>query len=112
MPPGHPTLELLPPHFLSGISEGMGAIMRQIISIISGVLLIAIWVCLMGIVITVFDSGGPNWLLASAGFVAAVTTVALAEEFIEWRSRPKASQTQIAASRRLNTGPSFGAKSS
>jgi hypothetical protein len=61
--------------------------MRQIISIIYGVLLIAIWICVMGIVIAVLDSGGPNWLLAVAGFVAAVSTLALAEEFVEWRSR-------------------------
>jgi len=40
--------------------------MRQIISIIYGVLLIAIWICVMGIVIAVFDSGGPEWLLAAA----------------------------------------------
>jgi hypothetical protein len=69
--------------------------MRQIISIISGVVLIAIWVCLMGIVITVFDSGGPKWLLAAAGFVAAVTTVALAEEFIEWRSRLSTTKSSL-----------------
>jgi pilus assembly protein TadC len=68
----------------------MGARMRQIISVIYGVLLIAIWLCVMGIVIAVLDSGGPKWLLAAAGFVAAVSTVALAEEFVEWRSRPKA----------------------
>jgi hypothetical protein len=75
------------PHSLSGIwgAWGWGARMRQIISVIYGVLLIAIWLCVMGIVITVLDSGGPKWLLAAAGFVAAVSTVALAEEFVEWR---------------------------
>jgi hypothetical protein len=31
----------------------------------------------MGIVVAVLDSGGPKWLLAAAGFVAAVSTVAL-----------------------------------
>jgi hypothetical protein len=64
--------------------------MRQIISLIYGVLLIAIWICVMGIVIAVFDSGGPNWLLAAAGFVAVVSSVALVEEILEWRSGPKA----------------------
>jgi hypothetical protein len=67
----------------------MGAIMRQIISIIYGMLLIAIWICVMGIVIAVLDSGGPKWLLVAGGFVAAVSTLALVEEFVEWRSRPK-----------------------
>jgi hypothetical protein len=52
--------------------------MRQIISIIYGVLLIAVWICVMGIVIAVLDSGGPNWLLLAAGFVAATITVTLA----------------------------------
>jgi hypothetical protein len=69
--------------------------MRQIISIIFGVLLIAIWLCVMGIVIAVLDSGGPKWLLAAAGFVAAVSTVALAEEFVEWRSRPKITKSAL-----------------
>jgi hypothetical protein len=64
--------------------------MRQIISIIYGVLLVAIWVCVMGIVIAVLDSGGPNWLLLAAGFVAAVSSVALVEELLEWRPGPKA----------------------
>jgi hypothetical protein len=59
--------------------------MRQIIFSVYGALLIAIWICVMGIVIAVLDSGGPNWLLAAAGFVAATITVTLAE----WRSRPK-----------------------
>ena len=57
--------------------------MRQIISIIYGVLLIAIWICVMGIVIAVLDSGGPKWLLLAGGFVAAVSTVALVEEFLD-----------------------------
>jgi hypothetical protein len=73
----------------------MGALMRQIISIIYGVLLIAIWICVMGIVIAVFDSGGPNWLLAAAAFVATISTVALAEEFIEWRSRPRTTNSAL-----------------
>jgi ABC-type nickel/cobalt efflux system permease component RcnA len=65
---------------------GMGALMRQIISIIHGVLLVAIWICVIGIVIAVLDSGGPKWLLLASGFVAAISTVALVEEFLEWRS--------------------------
>jgi thiol:disulfide interchange protein len=64
--------------------------MRRIISLIYGVLLIAIWICVMGIVIAVLDSGGPNWLLAVAGFVATVSSVALVEELLEWRPDPKA----------------------
>jgi hypothetical protein len=69
--------------------------MRQIISLIYGVLLIAIWICVMGIVIAVLDSGGPNWLLAAAGFVAAVSTVVLVEEFLEWRSRPNTTKSAL-----------------
>jgi hypothetical protein len=67
----------------------LGALMRQIISIIYDVLLIAIWICLMGIVIAVFDSGGPNWLLLAGGFVAVVSTLALVEESLKRHSRPK-----------------------
>jgi hypothetical protein len=79
--------------------------MRQIISLIYGVLLIAIWICVMGIVIAVFDSGGPNWLLAAAGFVAVVSSVALVEEILEWRSGPKAEgQKTTAAAHKDNEG--------
>jgi hypothetical protein len=79
--------------------------MRQIISIIYGVLLIAIWICVMGIVIAVLDSGGPKWLLLAGGFVAAVSTVALVEEFLEWHSRPKAEgQKTTAAAHKDNEG--------
>jgi hypothetical protein len=69
--------------------------MRQIISSVYGALLIAIWICVMGIVIAVLDSGGPNWLLAAAGFVAATITATLVEEFIEWRSRPSATKSAL-----------------
>jgi hypothetical protein len=65
--------------------------LRQTISIIYGVLLIAIWLCVIGIVIAAFDSGSPK-LLAAAGFIAAV---ALVEEFIEWRSRPRATKSAL-----------------
>jgi hypothetical protein len=83
----------------------MGAVMRQIISLIYGVLLIAIWICVMGIVIAVLDSGGPKWLLLAGGFVAAVSTVALVQEFLEWRSGPRAEdQKTIAAAHKDNEG--------
>jgi bacteriorhodopsin len=65
--------------------------MRQIISSVYGALLIAIWICVMGIVVAVLDSGEPKWLLAAVGFVAATLTVTLTlvQEFVEWRFRPK-----------------------
>src|SRR6266481_5083596 len=90
LPPEHRRLGLLPPHFLSAISESQnrGALMRQIISSVYGALLIAIWIGVMGTVIAVLDSGEPKWLLVVAGFVAATVTVTLVEEFVEWRSRP------------------------
>jgi hypothetical protein len=78
--------------------------MRQIISIIYGALLIAIWVCVMGIVIAVLDSGGPNWLLAAAGFVAAVSSVALVEELLEWPGPKAEGQKTIAAAHKDNDG--------
>src|SRR6478736_1502664 len=68
-----------------------GALMRQIVSSVYGALLIAIWICVMGIVIAVLDSGEPKWLLVAAGFVAATVTVTLVQEFIEWCSRPRKS---------------------
>jgi hypothetical protein len=63
--------------------------MRQIIFSVYGALLIAIWICVMGIVIAVLDTGEPKWLLVAAGFVAATITVTLVQEFVEWRSRPR-----------------------
>jgi hypothetical protein len=79
--------------------------MRQIISLIYGVLLIAIWMCVMGIVIAVLESGGPKWLLVAGGFVATVSTVALVEEFLEWRSGLKVEgQKTIAAANKANEG--------
>jgi bacteriorhodopsin len=69
--------------------------MRQIISIIYGVLLIAIWICVMGIVIAVLDSRGPKWLLLAGGFVAAVSTVALVEEFVERHSGPRTTKSSL-----------------
>jgi bacteriorhodopsin len=73
----------------------LGALMRQIISIIYGVLLIAIWICVMGIVIAVLDSRGPKWLLLAGGFVAAVSTVALVEEFVERHSGPRTTKSSL-----------------
>jgi hypothetical protein len=79
--------------------------MRQIISIIYDVLLIAIWICLMGIVIAVLESGGPNWLLLAGGFVAVVSTLALVEEFVQRRSGPKVEdQETTAAAHKDNEG--------
>jgi hypothetical protein len=66
----------------------MGAIMRQIISC---VLLVAMWIGSMASVIWVFNLGGFKLMLIVGGCIAAVSTVALADEFVEWRSRPKAS---------------------
>ena len=83
----------------------MGAIMRQIISIIYDVLLIAIWICVMGIVIAVLDSGGPKWLLLAGGFVAVVSTLALVEESLKRHSRPKVErQKTTAAAHKDNEG--------
>jgi hypothetical protein len=73
----------------------LGALMRQIISITYGVLLIAIWICVIGIVIAVLDSGGPKWLLLAGGFVAAVSTGALVEEFLEWHSHPGTTKSSL-----------------
>ena len=70
----------------------MGAIMRQIISSVYGALLIAIWIGVMGIVVAVLDS--PEMLIAG-GLVAAILTVALAQEFVEWRSRPRTTKSSL-----------------
>jgi hypothetical protein len=70
------------------VSEGvgMGAIMRQIIS---SVLLVAMCIGSMASVIWVLNFGGFNLMLIAGGCIAAVSTVVLAEEFVEWRSRTK-----------------------
>jgi hypothetical protein len=65
---------------------GMGAIMRQIIS---SVLLVAMCIGSMASVIWVLSFGGFNLMLIAGGCIAAVSTVVLAEEFVEWRSRTK-----------------------
>jgi membrane protein implicated in regulation of membrane protease activity len=66
--------------------------MRQIISSVYGALLIAIWIGVMGIVVAVLDS--PEMLIAG-GLVAAILTVALAQEFVEWRSRPRTTESSL-----------------
>jgi hypothetical protein len=63
---------------------GMGAIMRQIIS---SVLLVTMCIGSMASVIWVLSFGGFNLMLIAGGCIAAVSTVVLAEEFVEWRSR-------------------------
>jgi hypothetical protein len=64
--------------------------MRQIISTVCVVLWIAIWICVMGIVIADWDGDGLKMLIAG-GLVAAITTVALAQELGEWRRHTEAS---------------------
>jgi hypothetical protein len=66
--------------------------MQQIISSVYGALLIAIWICVMGIVIAVLDS---LEMLIAGGLVAAILTVALAQEFVEWRSRPRTTKSAL-----------------
>jgi hypothetical protein len=60
--------------------------MRQIIYC---VLLVVVWICSMVGIIWVLNFGGIGWMLIAGGTLAAFSTVALAEEFVEWRSRPR-----------------------
>jgi hypothetical protein len=62
------------------------------LSSVYGALLIAIWIGVMGIVVAVLDS--PEMLIAG-GLVAAILTVALAQEFVEWRSRPRTTKSSL-----------------
>jgi len=62
----------------------MGVIMRQIIY---SVLLVAMCTGSMASVIWILNFGGFNLMLLAGGCIAAVSTVVLAEEFVEWRSR-------------------------
>jgi hypothetical protein len=64
----------------------MGAIMRQIIY---SVLVVAMCIGSMASVIWVLSFGGFNLMLIAGGCIAAVSTVVLAEEFVEWRSRTR-----------------------
>ena len=74
---------------LSEEAGDWGAIMRQIIYC---VLLIAIWLCSTASVICVLNFGGLGLvLIAGACFASFVSSVALAEEFVEWRRHTEAS---------------------
>jgi hypothetical protein len=63
--------------------------MRQIIY---RVLLIATWICSTASVIWVLNFGGLKWMLvAGACFASFISTVALAEELVEWQRHSEAS---------------------
>ena len=64
----------------------MGAIMRQIVT---SVLLVAMCIGSMASVIWILNFNGFNLLLLAGECIAAVSTVVLAEEFVEWRSRTR-----------------------
>ena len=68
--------------------------MRQIISSVCVVLWIAIWVFVMGSVIADWDGDGPKMLVTGA-LLAAITTIGLAQELAEWRSRPNATKSSL-----------------
>ena len=87
------SVELIPPHFLSGIGgNGMGAIMHNIIY--CG-LLIATWVCSTASLIWVLNFGGLNWVLIAGGCVASfISSVALVEELVEWHRHSEALPVQ------------------
>ena len=76
-------------HCFNFLTKRDGALMRQIIY---GVLLITIWICV--IVIAVLNSDDPEMLIA-CGLVAAISTAALADEFVEWRSRPRTRKVSL-----------------
>jgi hypothetical protein len=86
--------------------QGLGAIMRQIIYC---VLLIAIWLCSTASAICVLNFGGLGLvLIAGACFASFVSSVALAEEFVEWRRHTEASPVKRQLLPRLLKGSSFG----
>jgi hypothetical protein len=64
----------------------MGVIMRQIIY---SVLLVAMCTGSMASIIWVLNFGVFNLMLVAGGSIAAVSTVVLAEEFVEWRYRTR-----------------------
>jgi hypothetical protein len=66
--------------------------MRQIIYC---VLLVVMCIGSMAGVIWVLHLGGFKLMLIAGGFIAAVSTVALAEEFVEWRSRPSTTKSAL-----------------
>jgi len=71
--------------------------MRQIIYCL---LLVAVWICSMATVIWVLNFGGMGLVLVAGGTFAAMSTVALAEEFVEWRSRPRGKAKEASPDRR------------
>jgi hypothetical protein len=58
--------------------------MRQIISCM---LLAAVWLGSLASVIWFLNIGGYTLMLLGGGIIAVATTIALAEEFNEWRRR-------------------------
>ena len=63
--------------------------MRQVIYCVS---LIAIWLCSTATIICFLNFGGIGLvLIAGAGFAAFFSSVALVEEFVEWRRHTEAS---------------------
>jgi preprotein translocase subunit SecF len=62
--------------------------MRQVVS---SVLMVAMCIGSMASVIWVLNFGGFNLLLLAGECIAAVSTVVLAEELVEWRRRREAS---------------------
>jgi hypothetical protein len=64
----------------------LGAIMRQIVT---SVLMVVMCVGSMASVIWILSFSGLNLLLLAGECIAAVSTVVLAEEFVEWRSRTR-----------------------
>jgi hypothetical protein len=58
-------------------------------------LLIATWICSTASVIWVLNFGGFKWMLiAGACFTSFISSVALAEEFVEWHRHSEASPVQ------------------
>jgi hypothetical protein len=73
--------------------------MRQIVI---PVLLVAMCTGSMASVIWVLNFGGFNLLLLAGGCIAAVSTVVLAEEFVQWHSRTRGKVRSIAGPDRLS----------
>ena len=70
----------------------MGAIMRQIVSCI---LLAVVWIGSVASVIWALNISGFTLMLFGGGIIAVATTIALAEEFNEWRSRRRGKATLV-----------------
>ena len=75
----------------------MGVIMRQIIS---SVLLVAMCTGSMASVIWILNFGGFNLMLLAGGCIAAISTVILAEECVEWRSRTRGKASEASPAKR------------